>query len=26
VAGLGDHAVFTTWQYYWAFEYAVSKP
>jgi demethylmenaquinone methyltransferase/2-methoxy-6-polyprenyl-1,4-benzoquinol methylase len=26
VAGLGEHAVFTTWQYYWAFEYVVRKP
>lgn len=23
-AGLGEHPVFTTWQYYWAFEYAAA--
>ena len=26
VGGLGELAVFTTWQYYWAFEYAARKP
>jgi SAM-dependent methyltransferase len=26
VAGIGERAVFTAWQYYWAFEYAASKP
>jgi ubiquinone/menaquinone biosynthesis C-methylase UbiE len=25
VAGLGERPVFTTWQYYWAFEYLVTK-
>jgi demethylmenaquinone methyltransferase/2-methoxy-6-polyprenyl-1,4-benzoquinol methylase len=26
VVGIGEHAVFTTWQYYWAFEYVARKP
>jgi SAM-dependent methyltransferase len=26
VVGLGECPVFTTWQYYWAFEYVVIKP
>jgi len=26
VAGLGERPVFTTWQYYWAFEYVAAKP
>ena len=26
VAGLGERAAFTTWQYYWAFEYRTAKP
>jgi ubiquinone/menaquinone biosynthesis C-methylase UbiE len=26
VGGLGDRAVFTTWQYYWALEYVVPTP
>jgi SAM-dependent methyltransferase len=26
VAGLGERPVFTTWKYYWAFEYAVALP
>jgi len=26
MAGLGEHPVFTTWQYYWAFEYRATKP
>jgi SAM-dependent methyltransferase len=25
IAGLGERPVFTTWQYYWAFEYAVAR-
>jgi ubiquinone/menaquinone biosynthesis C-methylase UbiE len=25
VAGLGERPVFTTWQYYWAFEYAATR-
>jgi ubiquinone/menaquinone biosynthesis C-methylase UbiE len=26
VTGLGERPVFTTWQYYWAFEYVAAKP
>ncbi len=26
VGGLGEHAAFTTWQYYWAFEYVAIRP
>lgn len=26
VAGLGERPVFTSWQYYWAFEYRAAKP
>jgi len=26
MAGLGEHPVYTAWQYYWAFEYAAGEP
>ena len=26
MAGLGERPVFTTWEYYWAFEYVVTRP